>query len=199
MKKNIIIIAVVLLVIAVAATVIILNNNQENNDPSNSNITDSHGEHLNDTGKDASGGDTTSEKEIYYFEYKDVKIGINNEAAPILEALGEPMNYFEAPSCAFEGMDKIYSYSSFEFTTYTKDDKDYISSIIFLDDTVETREGIALNASLEEIINAYGNEYEKSFEQYSYTDGNCIISFILENNEVVSIEYAMDFQDNQEG
>ena len=38
----------------------------------------------------------------------------------------------------------------------------------------------------------------KNPEQYSYTDGNCIISFILENNEVVSIEYAM-VPDNQEG
>ena len=54
--------------------------------------------------------------------------------------LGEPMHYFEAPSCAFEGMDKIYSYSGFEFTTYTKDNVDYIASIVFLDDTVTTRE-----------------------------------------------------------
>ena len=62
-----------LLVIAVAATVIILNNNQENNDPSNSNITDSHGEHLNDTGKDASSGDTTSEKRYIISSIKMLK------------------------------------------------------------------------------------------------------------------------------
>ena len=108
------------------------------------------------------------------------------------------MHYFEAPSCAFEGMDKIYSYSGFEFTTYTKDNVDYIASIVFLDDTVTTREGITLNATLEDIEAAYGSEYEKSFNRYSYRDGNCVLSFIVENNEVVSVEYALP-EDDLEG
>ena len=47
-----------------------------------------------------------TEPKGYVFEYNGVKIGMDMEAAPIIAALGEPSSYFEAPSCAFEGLDK---------------------------------------------------------------------------------------------
>lgn len=130
------------------------------------------------------------DRPAYFFEYNGVKMGIDDLSEPILKALGEPMHYFEAPSCAFQGMDKIYSYNGFEFQTYTEDGKDYIYSIHFLDDSVTTYEGIGLNASLEDIVDAYGSNYVQSFNQYTYTKGECNLSFILENNEVVSVEYV---------
>jgi hypothetical protein len=132
-----------------------------------------------------------TEEQRYFFEYNGVKIGINDPSEPILKELGEPLNYFEAPSCAFEGMDKIYSYSSFEFQTYTGEDQDYVYSIMFLDDTVATREGIGLNATLEDVIAVYGSDYEQSFNQYTFSDGNCKLCFLIENDEVVSIEYVL--------
>lgn len=129
-------------------------------------------------------------KDGYYFEYNGVKMAINDRAEPILEKLGEPMHYFEAPSCAFEGMDKIYSYPGFDLQTYTKDDNEYVYSILFLDDSVTTREGIGLNATLEQITEAYGDDYENTYNQYTYYDGNGRLSFLLENDEVVSVEYS---------
>ena len=119
------------------------------------------------------------DRPAYFFEYNGVKIGIDDLSEPILKALGEPMHYFEAPSCAFQGMDKIYSYNSFEFQTYTEDGKDYIYSIHFLDDSVTTYEGIGLNASLEDIVDAYGSNYVQSFNQYTYTKGNAILASFL--------------------
>ncbi|NLY17697.1 MAG: hypothetical protein GX045_01795 [Clostridiaceae bacterium] len=127
----------------------------------------------------------------YYFEYNGVEIAIGAKAAPITEALGEPIHYFEAQSCAFEGMDRIYTYAGFDLQTYTKNDEEYVFSISFLDDTVTTREGIAISDSLDDVIEAYGQDYENSFNQYSYTDNNYKLSFIIEDNEVVSIEYAL--------
>ncbi len=129
-------------------------------------------------------------KEGYYFEYNGVEMAINDRAEPILEKLGEPMNYFEAPSCAFEGMDKIYSYPGFDLQTYTKGDDEYVYSILFLDDSVTTREGIGLNATLKQITEAYGNDYENTHNQYTYYDGNCRLSFLLENDGVISVEYS---------
>ena len=43
------------------------------------------------------------------------------------------MSYFEAPSCAFDGIDKTYTYAGFELLTYPKDDKDYVSSVVLKD------------------------------------------------------------------
>jgi hypothetical protein len=199
-SKTIIIIAAVLIIaVGVAAVVLSRDNKNLSDDIDNANVSNSDNvNNNNETGGSEKQEDTPREKEGYFFEYNGVQIGINDEAAPILEVLGEPMHYFEAPSCAFEGMDKIYSYSGFEFTTYTKDNVDYIASIVFLDDTVTTREGITLNATLEDIVAAYGSEYENSFNQYSYRDGNCVLSVIIENDEVVSVEYALP-EDDLEG
>lgn len=145
------------------------------------------------------GNSTANEDAGYVFEYKGVKIAVEAPSDAILKALGEPMNYFEAPSCAFEGMDKIYTYSGFEFQTYTEGDKDYIASVRFLDDSITTPEGIGLNASLDDVIAAYGDNYRQSFSQYTYTKGKCNLRFIIENNEVVSVEYvSVDFAENEQ-
>lgn len=200
MKKNkVIILVTVLAVIAVGIGLLLLNQAESGDKAGN---TDISGGGVNPGGSETAGNDQNGnipgEKKGYYFEYRGIRIGINDEAAPIIEALGKPMHYFEAPSCAFEGMDKIYSYSGFEFTTYTKNNKDYIASLFFLDDTVTTREGITLNATLDDIVAAYGSDYEQNFNEYSYSDGNCILSFILENGKVVSVEYSM-IADNSNG
>ena len=86
--------------------------------------------------------------EGYSFTYQGVVISMNAEAAPIIEALGEPIDYFEAPSCAFQGLDKIYYYSGFELGTYPDSDKDYVSYVNLLDDTVSTEQGISLGQPL---------------------------------------------------
>ncbi len=182
MKKNIVMIIVALLLVAGVAAVLLLNGGNRDISGNNSNP------------QPQTGGSTVKEDPGYHLEYKGVQIAVETLSTPILEALGEPMNYFEAPSCAFVGMDKIYTYSGFEFQTYTKDEKDYIASIRFLDDSITTPEGIGLNASLEDVTAAYGKDYKQSFTQYTYTKGKCNLSFILENNEVVSVEYAsVDF------
>jgi len=187
MKKNSIMIIIIALVLVAGVAILLLggkNRDIPGNDPDSQTNT---------------GNSTANEDSGYVFEYKGVKIAVEAPSTAILEALGEPMNYFEAPSCAFEGMDKIYTYSGFEFQTYTEGDKDYIASIRFLDDTVATPEGIGLNAGLEDVIAAYGDDYKQSFSQYTYTKGKCNLRFIIENNEVVSVEYvSVDFAGNEQ-
>ncbi len=143
------------------------------------------------TGSSIKTGSQDSKSEAYYFEYKGIKIKINDPTVPVLKALGEPLNYFEAKSCAFDGMDKIYTYPGFELHTYTEKNVDYIFSVLFTDDSVSTREGIALNATLKDITAKYGTGYEKSSEQYTYLVNGCKLSFLLENDAVASIEYSL--------
>mgnify|MGYP003564147342 CR=1 FL=1 len=140
--------------------------------------------------------ETTLKHKSYYFVYKDMEIGINNKAKPVLEALGEPKNYFEAKSCAFDGMDRIYTYSGVDITTYTEGDSDeFVFAILFLDDSVKTTEGILLGSEKEDVIAAYGEKYEKSQNQLTYKDNDTKLSFIFEGDEVVSIEYSLIIDD----
>ena len=133
----------------------------------------------------------------YVFEYNGVKIGMDMEAAPIVEALGEPASYFEAPSCAFEGLDKTYSYGSFELDTYEKDGKDYIAGIFFCDDLIETTEGVALFETKADMTAAYGEGFKEEFGMLVYEKEGTKLKFILEGDEITSIEYASTVLDVQ--
>ncbi|MDI9475374.1 MAG: hypothetical protein WBI21_01575 [Natronincolaceae bacterium] len=125
----------------------------------------------------------------YVFEYNDTVIAMNEKAAPILEKLGEPMEYFEAESCAFEGLDKIYTYSGFELHTYEMKGTDYVASVMFLDDSVSTKKGIYLYCNLDDVLSMYGDDYAKDLGLYTYELDKSKISFLIENDKVVSIEY----------
>ncbi len=138
-------------------------------------------------GAEDNSGTTT---EGYSFEYNEVSIPMNVEAAPIVEALGESVDYFEAASCAFQGLDKIYSYNGFELGTYPNGDKDYVSYVTLLDDSVSTDKGVYVGSALEEVTTAYGNEYTVEGSSYVYRRGDSKLSFIVEEDTVAQITYS---------
>ncbi|QHQ60143.1 hypothetical protein Ana3638_04565 [Anaerocolumna sedimenticola] len=125
----------------------------------------------------------------YQFDYQGVTMSMNDNAAAIVDALGEPMDYFEAPSCAFQGLDKIYYYSGFDLSTYPGTDGDYISAIEFTDDSVSTKEGIFIGNTRDEVIKTYGNDYTEESGSLTYTKGKTKLTFLIENNAVTSINY----------
>lgn len=122
------------------------------------------------------------------FEVNGVQIAMHAEAAPILEALGEEKSYFESESCAFEGLDKEYTYSGFIVTTYPDGDTDRISGVELLDDTVETPEGICIGSAQADVEAAYG-AVDGTSGKYTYGDWQLII--LLENGAVSSIQYLI--------
>jgi len=141
--------------------------------------------------ENSSQADSSSEQEKgFEFLYNDVTIPMNVDAAPIIDALGEPQEYFEAASCAFQGLDKTYTYSGFELTTYPKDDLDYVSTIYVLDDSVTTDKGIYIGSTLEEVTSAYGTDYSEESGEYTFTMGASTLSFLIEDDCVTSITYS---------
>ncbi len=126
----------------------------------------------------------------YVFKQGDVIVEIDAEATPIVQALGEPISYFEAASCAFEGLDKMYTYNSFEVDTYPIEDKDYISAIIFKDDSITTAEGIAIGETKAGVEAVYGTDYEEQGSMLVYQKDGMKLSFIFDGDTVTSIQYA---------
>lgn len=115
-------------------------------------------------------------------------VSINDNMADVLAALGEPMKYFEAASCAFEGLDKTYTYSGFAITTRPDGGQDYVNSILLTDDSVATPEGVYIGCSADDVTAAYG-EGSRTENVISYTKGDSSMNFILEGDKVISIEY----------
>lgn len=152
----------------------------------------------NDTPQTQSSAETTGDVQTkgeagYVFAFEGSEIMVGHLMSDYLDALGEPISYFEAASCAFDGLDKVYSYNSFEITTYPVDDKDYVGSIRFLDDMVETKEGVALFGTKADMVAAYGENYvDENGVLVYYYDGkeeNGRLCFILSGDEIISIEY----------
>ena len=134
-------------------------------------------------------GEDKTEKN-YAFKYNDIEISINMEAASLLEKIGNEQSYFEAPSCAFDGIDKIYTYGGFELHTYpASDKKDYVSAVIFKDDSVKTEEGIYIGDSKDKVVETYGEDFQDVDGAYVYNKGEGKLQFIFKNDVVASVEY----------
>ncbi len=125
----------------------------------------------------------------YAFIHNGVRVDVDAEAAAIVEALGEPVSYYEAPSCVFEGIDRMYTYSGFELDTYPTNGKDYVSAVIFRDGSVATPEGLMIGDSAEKIRQTYGEPGLEEKNLLTYTAGNMQLRFILEDGTVAAIEY----------
>lgn len=134
-------------------------------------------------------GGTPETQPGYTFEAKGVAIRMGQPADQYVTALGDPTDKFEAPSCAFEGIDRIYYYSGFELYTFPKDGVDYVLSVSLTDDSVTTDKGIYLGCTLDDVTAAYTTNYTQNAEEYTYLLGDTKLSFILENGVVASITY----------
>lgn len=141
--------------------------------------------------------DTSSTAKGYVFSFNGTDVVIDAKADDIIASLGEPASYYEAASCAFNGLDKIYTYASFEVDTYPQDDADYISGVILKDDTVETQEGIYIGQTMQDMIDTYGDGYSDEDGMYVYKKDGMKLCFIVNDDSIVSIKYLSTVLDEE--
>lgn len=128
----------------------------------------------------------------YGVTIKGTKVTPGMDQESVTAALGEADSTFEAPSCAGEGTDYTLTYGSFEIQTVPDaDGVNEVSSILIKDDLTPTDEGVYLGGSLEDIVAAYGDGYTESGSAYTYTDGSVQLQFVMDGDEIVSIEFAV--------
>ena len=124
---------------------------------------------------------------------KNVKITMHADAAPIIAALGDPLSCTEQASCAFDGLDKTYSYGGFVVTTYPNGDKDYISGLWFADDSLTNDEGVYIGAPKADVERAYGADKQNG-SAFVIEKGKSKLTVMLgDNDAVASIQYIALF------
>ena len=133
--------------------------------------------------------ETLGEEGKFSFVYNGVEIVPGGDIAPVLAALGEPTGYYEAASCAFDGLDKIYTYGSVRINTYPDGEVDRVLSVVLLDDACLTLEGVGIGSDVEAVIAAYGNEYTGTGNSMTYTRGGTELKFLIKDGYVSSIQY----------
>ena len=148
-------------------------------------------------GSTSSENETTSQNadnaNVFSYTINGVEIVPGEDFAGALSELGEPVGFNEAASCYFDGMDKQYFYDGFEIKTYPVGDKDYIQDICVSVDTYSTPEGITIGSSLDEVVAAYGEDYEKTGKMYNYfVTEDKYMYFFVTNDGVKYFGYAIN-------
>jgi len=121
----------------------------------------------------------------------DFLIEMDQDIEKVLAAIGEPQGIFVAPSCAFDGEDRIFQYSNIQIHTYPKGEADLVHTISLRDDTIRTTEGrIRLGSNQQDMLEMYGDEYEYDNGMYTYTRGSTLLEFYVEDGIVTGITYG---------
>lgn len=127
----------------------------------------------------------------FVFTYKKVSVGMNDKAASLIKKAGKPKKKSESKSCAFQGMDRTYTYADFTLSTYSKSKKgeEYVNGITLLTSKVSTKEGLKIGSSKNDMIKKYGKG-KSEFGVYSYTKGKSKLMIEMgKNNKVSGIRY----------
>lgn len=133
---------------------------------------------------------STKEEVVETFElsYQEIEI-IPGKDFQSSALKNEELNFMELSSCAFDGNDKVYTYENMEITVSPLDGKDIVYSVYFLNDRITTKEGVKITDDKETMIETYGENYKNINNKYSYLKGDVLLSFIIENDIIISIEY----------
>ncbi len=134
-------------------------------------------------------GDTSSDEQGYVFVSNGVSVVIDADAAEYIASLGEPVSYYEAPSCAFGDLDKIYTYSGFELDTYSLEGVDYVSAVILKDDSVATPEGLCIGDNADKVVELYGEATTSDDSSMTYVKDHMKLCILIKDGAVANIQY----------
>ena len=164
---------------------------------------DTNDENVTEASDDAAADTAEAADDRYIFTAtengKSIDITADMPMSEILPVIGtgDESRYYEAASCAFEGLDKMYFYEHFEIDTYPNGDEDFVSCIFLSDDMAMTKEGVYIGMSYDDMENAYGSEFVQDGTKYSYEKGGMVLEFVVENELIRSIAYRTTILDNQ--
>lgn len=132
----------------------------------------------------------TAETNTFLIKYEGVDITPGQEFDE--NAISEEYTYSEIQSCAFDGIDEVYTYSGVEITVANVDGIKTVYSVYFNDEETQTEEGVRISDSKDIMLEKYGEDYQNDLEnKYVYQRGNVELSFIIENEYIIYIEYTL--------
>jgi hypothetical protein len=127
------------------------------------------------------------------FTYNGASVELDSKMEDVLASLGEALDVSSQLSCHGEGDDKTYTYDGFTVGTYPKDGVDHVLEIVISSENIATADGIAIGASVDEVVGKYGDGYKEVGKYYSYDAGSGkSLQFRIEDGKVVEIIYYYD-------
>lgn len=139
------------------------------------------------------GGKGGFSKDDLYIEMGGSKYYCDVDIDDIIAVFGEDYESSEAISCAYDGMDKTFTYDRFEVFTYPDGDSDFVLELCVFDGDAKTSKGIKLGDSKQSVIDAYGEGkdtgYLLSYELAAPNESTMGASlyFKIENDTVIEM------------
>ena len=140
---------------------------------------------------DSSQTSQSTSQDGFAFTAGATTVAMNVPAADILTALGEPQDKYEAESCAFQGMDRTYTYPGYTIDTYENNGLETILYVTFKDDTVSTTEGLSIGENIDKAKELYGDGGTDNGASLSYTKGASTLVILYGGDGVITqIQYG---------
>lgn len=127
----------------------------------------------------------------YTFTYDDVQMGVDMDAADVLEALGEAKSRVVSASCAFGGNDIVYDYQSVKISTNDELGYERIYCIEVVDDMAQTEKGIKIGSASDAVTAAYGEPTTTNAGGVIYEKDGMQLRFLMKDGKVTSIQYLL--------
>lgn len=147
----------------------------------------------NDSEKSAGGtnADTIETEQVSSAFVCELKGGaiitVGADAESIISSLGQYVDYSEAPSCVHEGSDKVYTYTGYSVMTSPGESGEFIAQVNIITDEEALANGITIGSARSDVIAAYGECSDEQFGIMKYDVGGAVITFVTENDAVLSI------------
>lgn len=140
--------------------------------------------------------DTPADAAAITFDYvlNGTTIVVGEEAAPVLEQLGEAESVFEAPSCAFTGSSYYYTYGGVQVVTYPDEHDQTLNRLYEVDlndSSAATNEGIRVGDSYDDLIAKYGTPTQETPAYAGYQTEGKAVRFFLDGDSIKQIVYTI--------
>ena len=133
----------------------------------------------------------TDETSALSLSYRGVELTVGMPADEAIAALGEDYTLKESESCAGQGMDRMYTYSSMRLYVFAPTEGEaVISSVSYTDDGVATTDGLRIGSTAADVVAAMGEPDEKSDARLVYRADGAVLTFGLRDGVVVSVVLA---------
>ncbi|MBE6661047.1 MAG: hypothetical protein E7605_06545 [Ruminococcaceae bacterium] len=120
--------------------------------------------------------------------YRGVELTVGMAADEAIARLGDDYTVTEAESCAGQGMDRMYTYSSMRLYVFAPvEGEAVVSSVSYTDDGAQTAQGLRIGSTSSDVIAALGEADEADDARLIYRGKGCVLTFGLRDGVVVSV------------
>lgn len=139
-----------------------------------------------------SSGTPVAKSNGYVMKVNGVDVAVDALMSSLLDKLGEPTKYYESESCAFQGLDKVYTYGSVIIRTYPLNGVDYVLNVDLKDDTVTTAEGLAIGDAKSKVTSIYGEPTDSNDNAVRYIKNGSVLTVFITDGAVSAITYSAE-------